>query len=366
MSFRSLVYASIFILAIFLAQICNEKAEFVWRDTKNAEEINKLTLMRKNPRLFNLDSADHKNNPAQNDSIKLLASRVGSCSHHGGLNPVTGQGCLCAGGFSGPRCERKQFSAGDGVDEKKYNGYAKTICKNHHLSASVRIPDATVRAGAKLIVDRIAIKDGAFIYDSCVGCGGWLVAIREIFPNIEVCGCDISAAMSLGKSKTLFPTGAFVSGACTTPPSLFLPSEMFDVVIAGFCINNIMHEDILAVFGNKSMTSNERFRIICQPVQELYRTTKRGGGVFLPQTYESDAKTTNGGIKNLPVHFFTKCFPHLPLTKEGEAPPPDVRVKGGIIYGFEEELYRHVGHKDHYYGGKMKTIIIHKPIHPGV
>jgi hypothetical protein len=41
--------------------------------------------------------------------------------------------------------------------------------------------------------------------------------------------------------------GVFVSGGGTDPPSLFLPDDIFDIVVAGFCLNNIIRKQAFPV-----------------------------------------------------------------------------------------------------------------------
>ena len=86
----------------------------------------------------------------------------------------------------------------------------------------------------------------------------------------------------------------------------------------------------------------------------------------MPQVYESDAANAAKIYRNWPIHLVAKCLPHLDLTPEGGKPACNVRTRGGVVYAFEEELYKKVGFKDNYYHGKMKTIFVHKPIDPSV
>lgn len=66
----------------------------------------------------------------------------------------------------------------------------------------------------------------------------------------------------------------------------------------------------------------------------------------------------NGHVRT----YATQLFPDLELTKEDEKPACNVRVRGGVVYTWEEKLYQAIDYTDSYYSGKMKTVFIHKPI----
>ena len=100
---------------------------------------------------------------------------------------------------------------------------------------------------------------------------------------------------------------------------------------------------------------------VCSAVRVLYRITKPGGGVYIPQMYESDARGASKKWKKWPVHLLRKCLPDLDFTPEGGKPACNVRTRGGVVYAFEKDLYKSASYVDKYYGGMMKTVFIYKP-----
>ena len=290
--------------------------------------------------------------------LQALATATEYCGGHGGQG-AEGT-CLCLKGYAGDRCQVHVRNALISENEAKFDGYAKTICPKK-LSTSGMISDATVRLGAKIAAERLSVPHGASatLYDACVGCGGWMRAFREIRPAIQLVGCDISVGI-INHTAGLFPAGVFVSGGGTDPPSLFLPDDSFDIVTAGFCMNNIGDETMLRV-ANAAMAI--RVKALCVGVRDLFRVAKPGGGIYIPQYYEKDAPADKKW-QHWPLHLLGSCFPDLELTKEDSSPACNVRVRGGVVYSWEETLYREAQHEDRYYMGKMKTVFIHKPIDP--
>ena len=110
----------------------------------------------------------------------------------------------------------------------------------------------------------------------------------------------------------------------------------------------------------KSEPEPKILEAICPFVHDLYRVTKPGGALFLPQYYEKDVGRYNDRPM-LPLHFISKCLPQLDLTKEDEKPPCNVRERGGVVYWFDVDYYAAANYKDRYYGGKMKSVMVYKP-----
>ena len=243
--------------------------------------------------------------------------------------------------------------------------------------ASNRDSDELVRLGAKLAAERfeVPMEASAVLYDACVGCGGWIRAFREVRPVVQFVGIDISVGI-IEHTSALLPDGVFFSGGGTDPPTPFLPDNLFDIVVAGFCLNNIAHDTYLRVFdmsedgknlstAGTEMPEASRIEAMCLGVRDLYRVVKPGGGIYIPQYYEQDATTAHKKWRKWPLHLLGSCFPDLELTKEDEKPACNVRVRGGVVYTWEDKLYEAINYKDWYYSGKMKTVFIHKPINVG-
>ena len=138
---------------------------------------------------------------------------------------------------------------------------------------------------------------------------GYLQAAQTWLKNVRGFGCDVSdAIVTFNRQKR--PNGTFISGSCTNPPSRFLANDSFDLVIAGFCLNNIV-DSTMQLMSN----SDEQTERMCDSVRELYRITKPGGGMYFPQTYESDAVGHGANQKwsDVPLHFVATCLPQLPF-----------------------------------------------------
>jgi hypothetical protein len=241
------------------------------------------------------------------------------------------------------------------INEKKYNGYTKSMCPMK-LSTSGKISDATVRLGASIAAKSFEIPTDAPVkmYEACVGCAGWFRAFREIRPMAQLVGIDVSPDI-VKYAAELVPDGVLLSGASTPTP--FLPDNFFDMTVVGFCFNNIIWHALQPIASEPEANI---LKAICPFVHDLYRVTKPGGGVFLPQYYEKDIGNYNDRPM-LPLHFISKCLPELDLTKEGERPACNVHARGGVVYSFEENLYAAANYKDGYYKGKMKTVMVYKP-----
>jgi ubiquinone/menaquinone biosynthesis C-methylase UbiE len=314
--------------------------------------------------------SDTSPEPAQKISLALATLRSGAvtCNNHGAPLASSTSGefnppCVCAEGYEGEYCETHVGSSNNPLiseNEKKFDGYTQSICPKK-LSTSGRISDAVVRLGAKIVVELFQVNPNAALYDACTGCGGLFLAYREILPNVQLFGCDISDRITKFTAKR-FPKGTFISGGCTIPASLFLPDDAFDVVNAGFCLNNIIDQTMQRVYADASKSDSERVYEVCSAVRDLYRITKPGGGIYIPQLYESDARGASMKWKKWPVHLVHKCLPDLDFTPEGGKPACNVRTRGGVVYAFEKDLYKAANYVDNYYAGMMKTVLIYKPI----
>lgn len=267
------------------------------------------------------------------------------CSYHGGM--YNGK-CSCTGGWSGDQCQTRSGYAWFDENGKKYDKYAKIACTKR-LSASIHYADRWIRATARIIMERYPVTDQTMVYDACMGCGGYQRALRE-HANIKVYGCDVSTKMAVF-ARDKITDGTFIGGACTYPPSPFLPDETFGVVIVGACFNNIVREHII----NKSLSQKKRNELICQSFNELWRVLKPGGLMAIPFVYERDSRMSF----MMDVHIFKQCVPELPFFSETET-VTDLS-SGYVDYHFEKDLYANENYNCRYQNGLLKTVFIRKP-----